>query len=154
MPFPDGIREPPDAPEQDDKFRSESNVNTEMSFVHPPDTGQFVPDGFVAVALGTAVKPKTPGIDRELAQPTNASALAVLEPGGPVHEGAESSPLSPVAVVGNGSCAAESPMAAPKEYRVHGTGQLADMDRLVGLEVGLLLDRNLAPEVLLQSLGL
>ena len=82
-----------------------------MSFVHPPDTGQFVPDGFVAVALGTAVKPKTPGIDRELAQPTNASALAVLEPGGPVHEGAKSSPLAPVPTVGDGSRAAESPIS-------------------------------------------
>ena len=53
-----------------------------------------------------------------------------------------------------GAAILSSPMVAPKEYRVHGTGQLADMDGLVGLEVGLLLDRNLAPEVLLQSLGL
>ena len=111
MPFPDfGIREPPDSSEQDDKFRPESDIDAKMAFVHPPDAGQFVPDGIVTVAFAAAVESEAPGINCELVQSTNATALAVLDPGGAVHEGAESSRLLPVPVIGHGSGPAESPV--------------------------------------------
>ena len=110
MPFPDGIGEPADSPEQDDEFRSESDVDSKMAFVHPPDTGQFVPDGIVTVAFASAVEAEAPGINCKLAQSTNATALAVLDPGGAVHEAAESNPLLPVPVIGHRSGSAESPV--------------------------------------------
>ena len=56
-------------------------------------------DRVVAVAGAATIEPESPGIDCELAQSTNASALAVVEPGRAAHEVAEPDPLASVPVV-------------------------------------------------------